>query len=258
MRCSIAARLAREIGGFLHTRPAKIGWAGGVVSFSFDDFPKSAWLTGGPILEKCDLRATYYTALSFAGTIGSLGPMFDLDDLRAADANGHEIACHTYSHADCVYLSAGEIVAETERNAAALAEVLDGTAMTNFAYPFGAVSLAAKAALSGRFASCRGTGEGINRGTVDLTDLRAVPLYPGSYDRDRLCRLIDENRAVGGWLIFFTHDVADQPSAFGCTPEQLDAIVAYAAETSPVLPVRDVLAGLGLAGERAVPQRRAA
>jgi peptidoglycan/xylan/chitin deacetylase (PgdA/CDA1 family) len=257
MRCSIAARLAREIGGFLHTRPAKIGWAGGVMSFSFDDFPKSAWQTGGAIIEKYNARATYYTALSFAGTVGNLGPMFDIDDLRAANTTGHEIACHTYSHADCVYLSAGEIVAETERNAAALAEVLDAP-MTNFAYPYGAVSLTAKAALSGRFASCRGTGEGINRRTVDLTDLRAVPLYPGSYDRDRLRRLIDENRTVGGWLIFFTHDVADQPSAFGCTPEQLEAIVAYAAETSPVLPVRDVLAGLGLAGEHAAPQRRTA
>jgi hypothetical protein len=134
--------------------------------------------------------------------------------------------------------------------------LLDGVRMADFAYPFGAVSLAAKNALSGRFASCRGTGEGINRGTVDLTDLRAVPLYPGSYDRDRLRRLIDENQAVGGWLIFFTHDVADRPSEFGCTPVQLEEIVAYAAETSPVLPVRDVLASLGIAD--AAPQRRAA
>jgi peptidoglycan/xylan/chitin deacetylase (PgdA/CDA1 family) len=256
MRCSIAARLAREIGGFMHTRPAKIGWAGGVVSFSFDDFPKSAWLTGGAIIEKYDLRATYYAALGFAGTENHLGPMFDIDDLHAAHANGHEIACHTYAHADCVYLSARQIIAEVDRNAAALAGLLDGVRMTDFAYPFGAVSLAAKNALSERFASCRGTGEGINRGTVDLTDLRAVPLYPGSYDRDRLRRLIDENQAVGGWLIFFTHDVGDRPSEFGCTPVQLEEIVAYAAETSPVLPVRDVLASLGIAD--AAPQRRAA
>jgi peptidoglycan/xylan/chitin deacetylase (PgdA/CDA1 family) len=258
MRCSIAARLAREIGGFMHTRPAKIGWAGGVVSFSFDDFPKSAWLTGGAIIEKYDVRATYYAAMSFAGTVADLGAMFDIEDLRTANANGHEIACHTYSHADLLYLSPGEIVAEVERNAAALAEVFDDVTMANFAYPYGAVSLAAKAALNRRFASCRGTGEGINRGTVDLTDLRAVPLYPGSQDRDRLRQLIDENRAVGGWLIFYTHDVAEQPSAFGCTPEQLDAMVAYAAETSPVLPIRDVLARLGLAGAHATTQQRAA
>ena len=58
-RVTLPARLVREIGGFLCTRPAKIGWPGGVVSFTFDDFPRSAWVNGGAILEKYDRRGTY-------------------------------------------------------------------------------------------------------------------------------------------------------------------------------------------------------
>src|SRR5882672_4602790 len=101
MRVSFPARLAREIGGFLCTRPAKISWPGGIVSFTFDDFPRSAWVNGGAILEEYDRRGTYYAAMGLAGAANHLGPMFEAGDLRAAHARGHEIACHTYSHRDC-------------------------------------------------------------------------------------------------------------------------------------------------------------
>jgi peptidoglycan/xylan/chitin deacetylase (PgdA/CDA1 family) len=257
MRVSIAARLVREIGGLLCTRPAKIKWRGGVVSFTFDDFPRSAWVNGGAILEKHDLRGTYYAAMGLAGTAGNLGPMFDADDLRAAHAQGHEIACHTFTHRDCCRASPAAIAAEIADNAAALSDVLGDAAIPNFAYPFGGVSLTAKSALGSRFDSCRGTGRGMNAGTVDLADLFSTSIYAGGFDRERLCRQIDDAQALGGWTIFYTHDVCDEPSDFGCTPAQLASIVAYAAENAAVLPVRDVLASLRLAAHRA-PETRAA
>ena len=257
-RVSIAAKLARELGGFLRTRPAKIEWPGGVVSFTFDDFPRSAWLNGGAILEQLGKHGTYYAAMGLAGADSNLGKMFAPEDLRAAHARGHEIACHTYSHRDCCHASPAEIVAEIARNAAALAEVIVDIPLDNFAYPFGGVSLTAKNTLGDRFASCRGTGRGINRGTVDLSDLLSSSIYSRDFDRDALCRLIDDARAANGWVIFYTHDVTEAPSPFGCTPEQFEPVVAYAAENAPVLPVRDVLAGLGFAKHRSAPAKHAA
>ena len=257
-RVSLAARLVREIGGCLCTRPAKINWPGGVVSFTFDDFPRSAWVNGGAILEKYDRRGTYYAAMGMAGTANNLGALFDLDDLRAAYAQGHEIACHTYHHRDCGRLMPADIADEIDRNAVALAQVLGAPAISNFAYPFGGVSLSAKSELSTRFASCRGTGRGLNRGTVDLADLFSTSIYSRNFDRERFCQLIDDAQAGSGWIIFYTHDVADEPSPFGCTPAQFQSIVSYAAENAPVLPVRDVLAGLGLAGEQTPAEKRAA
>jgi peptidoglycan/xylan/chitin deacetylase (PgdA/CDA1 family) len=256
-RVSLAARLVREIGGILCTRPAKIAWPGGVVSFTFDDFPRSAWVNGGAILEKYDRRGTYYTAMGMAGTSNDLGALFDLDDLRAAHARGHEIACHTYHHRDCGQLAPADIAEEIDRNAAALTQALGVPAVSNFAYPFGGVSISAKSELAVRFVSCRGTGRGINRGTVDLADLLSTSIYSRNFDRERLCQLIDDAQAASGWLIFYTHDVAEEPSPFGCTPAELQAIVAYAAENMPVLPVRDVLAGLGLAGDRLAEKQAA-
>jgi peptidoglycan/xylan/chitin deacetylase (PgdA/CDA1 family) len=256
MRVSLPARLVREIGGFLCTRPGRIDWPGGVVSFTFDDFPRSAWVNGGAVLEKYGRRGTYYAALGLAGTANHLGPMFELDDLREVCARGHEIACHTFSHRDCARVPPVEIVAEIDRNAAALSAALDGATIENFAHPFGGVSQSAKAALAKRFVSCRGTGKGLNRGTVDLADLFSTSLYSHNFDRARLCQLIEDAQAENAWLIFYTHDVADEPSPFGCTPAHFQSIVAYAAENLPVLPIRDVLAGLGLAN--AASEARAA
>jgi peptidoglycan/xylan/chitin deacetylase (PgdA/CDA1 family) len=253
-RVTLPARLVREIGGILCTRPARIGWPGGVVSFTFDDFPRSAWVNGGAILEKYDRRGTYYTAMGLAETANNLGPMFTLDDLRAAHAQGHEIACHTFSHRDCARVPAIQIAAEIDKNAAALSQLLGSVAVTNFAYPFGGVSQSAKSVLARRFASCRGTGRGLIRGTVDLADLPSTSLYSRNFDRDRLCHLIEDAQAENAWLIFYTHDVAEEPSPFGCTPAQFQSIAAYAAENTAVLPVRDVLAGLGLAGAMREPR----
>jgi peptidoglycan/xylan/chitin deacetylase (PgdA/CDA1 family) len=256
-RVSIAARLARASGGLLSTRPARIACPGGIVSFTFDDFPRSAWLNGGAVLERNGVRGTYYAAMGFAGTANHLGPMFEIDDLRAAHANGHEIACHTFSHRDCCRAAPAEIAAEIDRNAAALAPVVGPSGSPNFAYPFGGVSLTAKRALAGRFDSCRGTARGINRGTIDLADLRSTSLYGRTYDQAALRQLVDQTRIVGGWTIFYTHDVGAAPSDFGCTPEQLDEIAAYASKTTTVLTVRDALARLGLTAAPA-PQPRAA
>jgi peptidoglycan/xylan/chitin deacetylase (PgdA/CDA1 family) len=257
-RVSIAAKLVREIGGPLRTKPARIDWRGGVVSFTFDDFPRSAWTNGGAVLEARDLRGTYYAAMGLAGTDGKLGPMFAVDDLRAAHAHGHEVACHTFSHRDCGAAQPAEMAAEVAANAAALAVALEAAEIENFAYPFGGVSLAAKRALHGCFASCRGTGRGLNYGTVDLADLLSISVYARDFNREKLCQLIDDAQAFNGWAIFYTHDVCDTPTPFGCTPAQLASIVAYAAENATVLPVREVLQGLGLARPASASQTRAA
>jgi peptidoglycan/xylan/chitin deacetylase (PgdA/CDA1 family) len=257
LRVSLPARLARKFGGMLCTQPAEVRWPGGVVSFTFDDFPRSAWANGGPILEEYGARGTYYTAMGLAGTENHLGPMFERDDLLALQAHGHEIACHTFSHRDCCRAPWAEITAEIDDNTAALSSLLGGSPVTNFAYPFGGVSVSAKAVLKARFASSRGTGRGINQGTVDLADLLSTSLYSHNFDRGQLCQLIDDARAGGGWLIFYTHDVSETPSPFGCTPAQFRSIVGYATENTTVLPVEGVLAGLGI-GDQPAPAQRAA
>ena len=51
-----------------------------------------------------------------------------------------------------------------------------------------------------------------------------------------------------GWLIFYTHDVAETPSWIGCSPRLLrDTLQAVAAEGMECLTVRDGLTAIGYA-----------
>ena len=251
MASTLPIRLLRRLrryglGRLTCAKPAAIGWPDGVVSFTFDDFPRSAFTAGGPILERHAARGTYYTALGRAGGSGELGPMLLPEDVRAAHEEGHEVACHTFRHLNCSTTPAATIIGDIDENAAALSELLGGFAAVNFAYPYGELSLSTKRALAPRFRTCRGIGQGFNSGQCDLAELRATRIHARGYEAARFRQVIDRNRAAGGWLIFYTHDVAEAPSRYGCTPAQLEAIVGYAAESGAVLPVREVVDRLGI------------
>lgn len=236
-----SAALARKIALRMHARPARLAWPGGIVSFTFDDFPKTALLVGGRILESWGARGTYYASMGLAGSQISVGRIFDHEDVRAAHLVGHEIACHTHSHLDCCTAEHRSILVGIRNNAAVLSAAIEGYIPTNFAYPYGRVSPTAKRVLGPRFSSCRGGRRGVNWGAVDLADLLAVTIYASDFDEAEMRRWIDHTKSVGGWLIFYTHDISDSPSPFGCKPAQLEAVVAYASRCTKILPVRDVV-----------------
>jgi peptidoglycan/xylan/chitin deacetylase (PgdA/CDA1 family) len=244
MAQSLAGRAMRKLAK-LGKRRISSAWPKGVVSFTFDDFPKTALLHGGAILERYGARGTYYAAFGLAGSEDALGEMFDCDDVRSAHIRGHEIASHTFSHCDCTRLEAKRLRAEVRDNARAMAPILEGWPMASFSYPFGAVSTQARTVLAPCFSSCRGIQPGINEQVPDYADLRANKIYAAEFDSTRVKDLIARNSAVGGWLIFYTHDVRASPSAFGCTPAQLDSVVEYAARRATILPVGDVVSRLG-------------
>jgi peptidoglycan/xylan/chitin deacetylase (PgdA/CDA1 family) len=216
-----------------------VRYGGGLVSFTFDDFPTSAWDAGAPLLEARGAKGTYYMALKLLGTDGEVGTLATPEIIRSLHAAGHELGCHTYTHLNCGHASTAEILRDVERNAAVFDALIPGFASANFAYPYGSVSLAAKRALAAIFVSCRSIRPGINAGPIDFADLKANAIYHHTFDAERTMQLIDRNRACGGWLIFYTHDVRRSPSPYGCTPHELDAVVAYAAHRSRIVTIRE-------------------
>ena len=86
-----------------------------IVSFTFDDFPQSAWKSGGRILGEYGASGTYYTSLGLMGKTTPVGRMFEREDLEAVAEAGHEVACHTYDHALCCNLNDADLRANCER-----------------------------------------------------------------------------------------------------------------------------------------------
>lgn len=191
-----------------------------LASFTFDDFPKSAWTVGGPILDRFDAKATYYAVGGFCGRTVEGVEQYDEADLLAVHAAGHEIGCHTFSHQHGPSVSSADLRRDVERNAAFFRERLGAAPMT-FAYPYGEVTPRTKALFGKAFPTSRGIRPGVNGAVSDLAQLRAVPLESRSWRAIDVERWVESARLSKGWLIFFSHDVSETPSPYGCTPDML-------------------------------------
>lgn len=218
---SLKGKLRRRYAKLTHRKPARLVLSRPMVSFAFDDAPKTAADAGAKILEERGLRGTYFAAAGIAGQDSSFGVYADMADNARLLKAGHEIACHTYSHLDCGKADAGTISADVARNAEALAAM--GVTATTFAYPYGDVSPAAKKVLSQRFSLLRALHHGIVETGTDLNQTPAVGIE-GADGEHVAARWLETAAQRTGWLILFTHDVTEAPSPFGCTPGALSRL----------------------------------
>jgi peptidoglycan/xylan/chitin deacetylase (PgdA/CDA1 family) len=211
-----------------------------IVSFTFDDAPVSAGEVGGRILSERGLLGTFYMAMGLSRS-PSQGehPIMSPGDVASLHGAGHDIQCHTYSHISLRGTSSGTISADCARNRADLESLLPEHRVQHFAYPFGRVSPWAKRSLGPSYLSMRSAWAGVNRGAVDIRRLKAVSICEVDLDMDEVRAFIDSLRDDPGWLIFFTHEVCDEPSQWGTRSGTFESIVDYALERGErVLPVR--------------------
>jgi peptidoglycan/xylan/chitin deacetylase (PgdA/CDA1 family) len=231
-------RLARNVAlNALDTRLAEP-----VVSFTFDDFPRSSLHEGGRMLRERGWTGTYFAAGSFCGRRVDGLDYFDRDDLMQAAEQGHEIGCHTFGHLRLPDTRPEAIEADLERNAGFVAEALPGQRMSSFAYPFGDLHLGQKALIARRFPICRGIWPGLNTGRMDFAQLKAVSLERRMAEGFDVEAWLDRAQAERGWLIFFTHDVSDDPTPYGSTRRAFEAVAdAVARRGIRVLPVKNAV-----------------
>jgi len=195
-----------------------------LVSFTFDDFPRSAATAGAQVLQDFGVKGSYFVSGGRAGRhIDGLDQFVEDDLVRIAEA-GHEIGCHTFGHIALPGSSPMAIRDDLLRNAEFVRRVLGDYTMSSFAYPYGHVSLSKKTLIGRFFPNCRGIWFGVNKHRVDCRQLRAVSLER-SFDPEKVSAALDEAQASNGWVIFFTHDISDHPSPYGCEPVRLAKIL---------------------------------
>ena len=228
----------RNAARLVFRRPLAIRTQAPLISFTFDDFPRSALVVGGAILNRYGLSGTYYTCFGLLGKDSPSGPICVPDDLRELVERGHELGCHTFSHCHSWDTEKAAFENSVVQNRVALSELVPGAEFKSFSYPISEPRPLTKRRVAEYFVSCRAGGQRLNTGTVDLNLLAAYFLEKSRDKIQAVKNLIDENRAVRGWLILATHDVSENPSPFGCTPGFFEDIVQYAASSGArILPV---------------------
>ena len=220
-------------------RPLEIHTQQSLISFTFDDFPRSALLAGGAILKNYGAAGTYYVALSLLGKHNEpSGSTCVSEDLPALLEQGHELGSHTFSHCHSWDTKAAFFEDSIIKNREALSRFVPGANFKSFSYPISEPRPMTKWRAGKHFLACRAGGQTLNVGTADLNQLAAFFLEKSRDKIQTIKDLIDKNRDARGWLIFATHDVAPNPSPYGCTPEFFEDVVRYAVDSNAlVLPV---------------------
>lgn len=227
-------------------RPFRLQLQRSIVSFTFDDFPRSALATGGRLLAENGMRGTYYVATGLAGRTIETGEMFLPPDLDRALAEGHELGCHTAEHLPAWETPVGAYLESVERNVRVLSRLTPPVRPATHSYPISYPRPASKRHLAGRFRACRFGGQEANRGIVDLNALNSFFLEQSVRDFAAIERRIGGLSTAPGWLIFSTHDVAPDATRYGCTPEFFDRVLCCVrAAGVAVLPMNAALDELG-------------
>jgi peptidoglycan/xylan/chitin deacetylase (PgdA/CDA1 family) len=217
-----------------------------LVSFTFDDFPRSALLAGGSILEDFGARGTYYTSFGLMGQTAPTGEIFTREDFSQVLERGHELGCHTFAHCHAGETASAVFEASILENSRTLSKVAPGAAFKTHSYPIGNPRVGTKKLCGNHFLACRGGGQTHNAATLDLNYLRAFFIEQSVDDFAAIQEAIDRNREAGGWLIFATHDVAERPTCYGCRPEFFARAVKEAVGSGArILPVSAALAEIG-------------
>ncbi len=241
-RSNFRARVSNRLARHLFAAPMRLSGGQPMVSFTFDDIPLSAATAGAPMLEDYGGRGTFYVAGGLVGRRNNHSEGIDPHGIVKLRRSGHEIACHTFSHRCAIDLDATAMAAEIAQNRRYLEGLDASIRLENFAYPYGLATVARKRQLTRHFRSARGILPGVNSGTIDLHFLRSTPLIDKDIDRAGIDRVFDEATATGGWLIFYSHDVADRPSPWGCTPGLLrHALDAAKGRNMPMVSVAEAL-----------------
>jgi peptidoglycan/xylan/chitin deacetylase (PgdA/CDA1 family) len=239
----IQARCQRDAARYLSTRHVSMRNAVPIISFTFDDFPKSSLHVGGGILKSFGYDATYYVSMGLMGKLDSAGEMFSQADLLLLSEQGHELGCHTFDHYPAWETKPDLFEKSILDNKAALEDALPGTSLQTFSYPISEPRPKTKQITSKYFRCSRGGGQAVNAATMDLNYLKAYFLDARRSDLTDVRMRMEENSRSKGWLIFATHDISDAPTAFGCTPDFFHNVVRSAARSGArILPVTKALA----------------
>ena len=236
----LASKVRRRMTQLRASNPARLQFTEPTLSITFDDFPVTAATEGARTLESHGACGTYYAAAGMAGRDGPCGRNFTGDDLKRLVAAGHEIGCHSFAHADAAKNDVFTTLNDLAKNRDALT-AMGAPSPRAHAYPYGETTSSLKDGLPPRFASARGILRGVNVGPTDLAQLRAFPLFGHGW-RELMRSTLRRAAKKNGWVIGFTHDVADAPSAWGTRGADLDALLHEARRLGfTVLPVSATL-----------------
>jgi len=242
---SISSKVSRRLTPLFGRRMVPVKLDKPLVSITFDDCPASAIENGVGPMNILGWKSSVYVAGELLGTTNHHGRQICAEDLIGLHNDGHEIGGHTWSHIDAQAVSIDTFAEDIAYNHAYM-QKLGLPKFRTFAYPYGQTQPALKRLLETQFEGMRGIVPGLHRKDVDLNQIKSVPLFSGD-NMQAAHDVLKDIAARPAWVTFFTHDIRDDHSPWGCKPEEfenfLKAVKAINADVMPVDKAIDYIKG---------------
>ncbi len=191
------------------------------IIFSFDDGNSTDYRVVYPLLEARELKGVVYINPDFQDRGRSCHMTWK--QVKKLDEAGWDIECHSYSHANLQDLEDKEI--EMEMNSVDNAfKANDLDPPEHHAFPYGYFDERVQEIVGQHRITQRTTMDGINTYPYNLEKLKSVCMC---YNVDTLNDYVDEVTKKGGLLIFYTHDVQEEPYEWGIEKDKFIEVLDY-------------------------------
>ena len=191
----------------------------GIVSLTFDDGWKSQYDHARPILDRYNIKATFYIITS--NIRAPMNNYFGRGEILALQASGHEIGAHTVNHPDLCSTFPWKIP-EIPLSKHDLASI--GVAARSFAYPYGRHNwmLRWMVRMSGfrnsRITDNRLNGKQKNRWQIGGKVIRNTTTISDVHS------WLEQARENKYFLVLVFHQIEENPRSYGCSPSFLEEI----------------------------------
>ncbi len=181
----------------------------GLVSITYDDGWASQYTNVLPMLQANNQVATFYI---ISGELTDQPDYMSVAQIKALQQAGNEIGSHSITHPDFTTLTTAQIQNEMQQSQAALQSTF-GTAVTDFAYPYGAYNGTTLQIGAQYYQTQRGVESGFNtKDSLMLNDIK-VQNVENTTTPAQVAAWVDEAIREKTWLVLVYHEVATTPAA---------------------------------------------
>ncbi len=215
-----------------------------LISVTFDDGWETTYTVAAPILTQDGIRSTQYLVTNLLNNPAYLS----LEQVRALQDHGQQIACHTVSHPDLTKINAKELDYQLGGCQQFFIQKHFGTTQ-DFAAPYGHTNPAVIGSIKKVFRSERNTNGDLSNGVTDA-DINLPGVSNDPYNIigvtvhsnttvDQLKEAVDYAIAHNGWLVLTYHQAEEEGTKFSLSHQSLKKQLDYLSST----PVRIVTVG---------------
>jgi len=205
------------------------------ISLTFDDGWKSQYENALPILDKYQLKATFYIITCFLPVDDKY--YMNKSQILRLYHEGHEIGAHTVTHPN-LQLTFPWNQRQIPQSKTDLENI--GIKVKSFSYPYGKHHfLARRMARNSGYENARAVGGRCNKTHIAQYAVKARSVK-ATTTIDQVRSWIDKAR--DRLLVLVFHDISEQPGPWGCTPHTLEEICRLLTAPGIVsLPLTDAL-----------------